>query len=67
MSTPMYEVYKAAKELQGKIDFVLNNGSGASYELNDEQVRELHRIGGEVDSAVAWCKNTFGFEKGGAK
>lgn len=63
----MYEVYKAAKELQGKIDFVLNCTHGSDNEVNEEQRVELYRIGGEVDSAVTWCQNTFGFEKGGAK
>ena len=63
----MYEVYKAAKELQGKIDFVLNGTHGSDNEVNEEQRVELYRIGGEVDSAVAWCQNTFGFGKGGAK
>ena len=63
----MYEVYKAAKELQWKIDFVLNGTHGSDNEVNEEQRVELYRIGGEVDSAVAWCQNTFGFGKGGAK
>ena len=65
MSTPMYEVYKAAKELQGKIDFVLNGTHGSDNEVNDEQRIELYRIGGEVDSSVVWLKNTFGFGMGG--
>ena len=63
----MYEVYKAAKELQGKIDFVLNGTHGEDNEVNDEQRTELYRIGGEVDSAVAWCEGTFGFGRGGVK
>lgn len=67
MSTPMYEVYKAAKDLQGKIDFVLNSMHGSDNEVNDEQRTELYRIGGEVDSSVAWLQNTFGFGKGCVK
>lgn len=67
MSTPMYEVFKAAKELQGKIDFVLNGNPGSDCELNEDQKMEVYRIGGEVDSAVAWCQNTFGFGIGGVK
>ena len=63
----MYEVYKAAKELQGKIDFVINGTHGSDNEVNEEQKVELYRIGAEVDSSVSWLEGTFGFGKGGAK
>ena len=63
----MYEVYKAAKELQGKIDFVINGTHGSDNEVNEEQKVELYRIGAEVDSSVSWLEGAFGFGKGGDK
>ena len=70
MSTPLYEIFRSAKELQGKIDFLLNGNLGSDSEVTEEQRMEIYRMGGEVDTIVCWLQNTFGFgqaKKGGDK
>lgn len=65
MGTPMYEVFKAAKELQDKIEFALKER--ACHEMTDENRRELSLKLMFVAEMVEWLMSMLGLKKGGAR